>query len=365
MSETQTTNLVVSEGVTQDDIQKQTAAMQRRGPFDAVFDRGEWTLIRDVCATIARSSMVPIDCRAKGPNDIDRAIDTIMCRIQFGRELGFGVMQALQNIADINGRPAVFGDAALALVYGSGLLEAYIEELSEDNTVATVKSKRRGIADPFVVRFTVDDAKRAGLWNKKGPWTDYPQRMLIMRARSWVLRNGFADVLKGIGIAEELRDIPTDERSLASPMRQQKAQPVIIHQRDEAKIRHYAGKISGAVTEAELQSIGLEVKGQRLSESERSELMVAYKNRADALRRDTAVSELRTIYNEVSNDPSETVESWYIRRYQQDIANATTAQIREALEAMVEEANRDVEMRAAQYQGEPQRPSRSEDGPMR
>ena len=54
----------------------------------------------------------------------------------------------------------------------------------------------------------LDDAKRAGLLGKKGPWTEYPQRMLQMRARSWALRDGFADVLKGLSVREEAQDIP-------------------------------------------------------------------------------------------------------------------------------------------------------------
>jgi hypothetical protein len=56
--------------------------------------------------------------------------------------------------------------------------------------------------------FSVADAKKASLWGKAGPWSNYPKRMLQMRARSWALRDAFPDVLRGIGIKEEQHDIP-------------------------------------------------------------------------------------------------------------------------------------------------------------
>src|SRR5262249_49394 len=37
----------------------------------------------------------------------------------------------------------------------------------------------------------------------------YPRRMLMMRARSWALRDGFADVLRGLSIREEVEDYDT------------------------------------------------------------------------------------------------------------------------------------------------------------
>ena len=58
--------------------------------------------------------------------------------------------------------------------------------------------------------FTTGDAKRAKLWGKSGPWTDYPKRMLRFRARGYVLRDLFGDVLKGLRTVEEVRDIPAE-----------------------------------------------------------------------------------------------------------------------------------------------------------
>ena len=59
---------------------------------------------------LASSTMVPRDFQGKPGN--------VLVAIQWGREVGLGPLQALQNIAVINGRPSIWGDAALALVRG-------------------------------------------------------------------------------------------------------------------------------------------------------------------------------------------------------------------------------------------------------
>jgi hypothetical protein len=119
-------------------------------------------------------------------------------------EVGIQPLQAMQNIAVINGRPSIWGDAMLALVRASGKLE-YIREDPTD-TGCTCVIKRKG-EDEVTRTFTVEDAKKAGLWNKQGPWQTAPKRMMQMRARAFALRDVFTDVLKGMSIAEESEDM--------------------------------------------------------------------------------------------------------------------------------------------------------------
>lgn len=153
---------------------------------------------------LASSNMIPKQYQGK-PNDV------LVC-VQWGYEMGLAPMQALQNIAVINGKPSVYGDAAMALVQNSPICED-IEELIEDegtpNPVAVCIAKRKG-RKPVTAKFSVEDAKRAGLWGKQGPWTQYPKRMLQMRARGFALRDAFPDVLKGLITIEEALDYPTE-----------------------------------------------------------------------------------------------------------------------------------------------------------
>jgi len=147
------------------------------------------------CKIVAASQLAP-----KGIS----SPQAIAVAIQAGMELGLGPMQALQSIAVINGRPTIYGDTALGLVKRHKDFLDHVEPEPVDG-VATVISKRRGCSD-IKRTYSVDDAKRAGLWGKSGPWTTNPNRMLQLRARSFALRDQFPDVLRGVGIAEEVRD---------------------------------------------------------------------------------------------------------------------------------------------------------------
>lgn len=147
---------------------------------------------------LADSDMVPKDFKGKPGN--------CLIAMQWGAEIGLKPLQALQNLAVINGRPALWGDAVIAIVRGSPLCEYVVE--SDDGHTAVCKVKRRG--EPEQVRqFSMDDAKAAGLVGKQGPWTQYPKRMRQMRARAFALRDVFPDVLRGLPVAEEVMDIPT------------------------------------------------------------------------------------------------------------------------------------------------------------
>jgi hypothetical protein len=136
--------------------------------------------------------------------------EAVLVAVQMGMELGLPPMAALQGIAVINGRPAVFGDAMPGIVNSSGLMEEYKDELFGEGDAMgyRVTVKRKGRSDALVRTFTVAMAKKAGLWGKTGPWSQYPDRMLLMRARSWALRDAFPDVLKGMACVEEVRDTP-------------------------------------------------------------------------------------------------------------------------------------------------------------
>lgn len=151
---------------------------------------------------MAKASIIPKDYQGNPGN--------ILVGIQWGAELGLPPLQALQSIAVINGRPAMWGDAVIALVRGSGLMESMHEDIGDTSATCTVK--RRG-EEAESRTFSLEDAKKAGLLGKQGPWSQYQKRMLQMRARAWALRDVFPDVLRGVHVAEEAQDIPP-ERSM-------------------------------------------------------------------------------------------------------------------------------------------------------
>jgi len=186
------------------------------------------------------------------PKDFKGKAESCLLAIQHGSEVGLSPMQSLQSIAVINGRPTIWGDAALALVQSSPACE-YVKEYIEgegDQAVAVCEVKRRGYPAPTISRFSIADAKRAGLAGKTGPWSQYPSRMLALRARGFALRNAFADALRGLITAEEAQDYPT-ATATAEPAKQ----PVVVRPKFEqaalpAPVDDPVGKARLAVSRA-------------------------------------------------------------------------------------------------------------------
>lgn len=188
-----------------DNDNAQALALQAPSTGTAVLDLGPKTFEQALAFSnyLADSDLVPKDFKGKPGN--------CLIAMQWGAELGLKPLQALQNLAIINGRPALWGDAVIALVRSSPVCEWIIEE--DDGSKASCRVKRRG--EPEQARtFSMEDARAAGLTGKQGPWSQYPKRMRQMRARAFALRDVFPDVLRGMPVAEELQDMPPTERHM-------------------------------------------------------------------------------------------------------------------------------------------------------
>ncbi len=141
-------------------------------------------------------------------------------------ELGMQPQTGLAFILPLNGRFTVWGDGAWALLQRAELVTDHkVEWLNKPDDWDKKKHEtdlnrwpkdygvrvsiwRKGQASPYVGEFTVGDAQRAGLWNSqyRKPWIQSPERMLFNRARAFPMRDGFADALLGLAIAEETLD---------------------------------------------------------------------------------------------------------------------------------------------------------------
>lgn len=150
--------------------------------------------------------------------------EMIMAAVVRGMEIGLAPMQALSNIAVINGRASIWGDALPALIQRAGhSIDSWIEG-DGDNMQAVAVVTRGDTGKEYRRTFSVADAKKAGLWGKAGPWQTYPTRMLQMRARSYAARDGASDALMGLQVAEEMQDVPVRDVTPRDPARQNLAQ---------------------------------------------------------------------------------------------------------------------------------------------
>lgn len=187
--------------VDKEKAEKQIAEFRPNPAFSTALVPRGFKEAMEMATVLAKSNVVPKDMIGRP--------ESCFVAIGFGMELGLPPLQAIQNIMVVNGRPAIWGDAAFALVKGSG----FVKQIDEDAPDVALKQGygrcRITTADGTVTerRFSVDEAKRAKLWVKQGPWQDYPGRMLQMRARSWAMRDAAPQVLKGIQFREEMADI--------------------------------------------------------------------------------------------------------------------------------------------------------------
>ena len=165
-----------------------------------------------IAEMLSKSQMVPKNYQGK-PQDT-------LVAMMMGAELGLNPIQSLANIAVINGKGAVYGDALLALVQNHPRFGGHEESFDEATMTATCTVWRKGDAQKHVVTFSKADAEKASLWSKQGPWTQYPKRMLMWRARGYALRDKFADALGGLITVEEARDIP--EQDMGNAQRHEK-----------------------------------------------------------------------------------------------------------------------------------------------
>ena len=174
---------------------------------------------------VLASNMTPKHYTQGSPT---QQVANVCVALQYGLELGFSPMQSLQGIAVINGKPTVYGDSLIALCYASGLVED-IEETLEgkgEDATAVCKVKRRGVETPIVRRFGIRNAKIANLWGNSGPWKQYPDRMLQMRAGGFALRDAFPDYLRGVITVEEAEDYPTEEPREAEVVTKDISEPI-------------------------------------------------------------------------------------------------------------------------------------------
>jgi hypothetical protein len=95
----------------------------------------------------------------------------------------------------INGRPTLSAELLAALVVRAGHTITIVDAT---DTACEVEITRGDNQSTARVRWTKTDAEQAGLWQKAGPWRQYPRQMLYARAVSECARRVCPDVAWGL-----------------------------------------------------------------------------------------------------------------------------------------------------------------------
>ena len=126
----------------------------------------------------------------------------------------------------IQGRPALKADAMLARFQQAGGSVQWTER-TDKSCAATFAHPQGGKCD---IRWTLDDAKRAGLLNGKSNWNQYPRQMLSARVVSEGVRAVFPGVLGGFYTPEEVGQFEPVAEAPVSYARPEPQTPVLTDQ---------------------------------------------------------------------------------------------------------------------------------------
>jgi hypothetical protein len=155
----------------------------------------------EFCKLLSNTDAVPANDRGKPGN--------ILAKLQAGAEIGVPPMQAIRHLYVIDGRVSLEVTLMLALVEASGLLEDKVVEWDdpEKKTSCTVTVQRKGRSRPCISTFGEKEARKAGLFDKRGGMYDkWDWRMYYNRAMGFALQDTFPDILRGIVTPEYLAD---------------------------------------------------------------------------------------------------------------------------------------------------------------
>ncbi|MGD3111776.1 hypothetical protein [Streptomyces sp. YGL11-2] len=145
----------------------------------------------DYCRAFAASGLLPRQFRGQPAN--------LLYAVEYAESLGLHPMVAITGVHVIEGKPTASAALISALVRRAG----HRLRVTGDATAATAQIIRAD--DPefvFEVRFTIEDARRAGLLGKD-VWKKYPASMLKARAISAVARDACEEALFGVHYTPE------------------------------------------------------------------------------------------------------------------------------------------------------------------
>lgn len=191
------------------EIVKQETAVQDQGITLDYMNGNALNAAYKNAMVLAKSDLVP-EMYKNRPDNVLLAMD-------MASRTGFSLMQVMQNLYLVRGKPAWSGSFCMSAIKASGLYEwvKYVKvgEPGTDSEGYLVQAKDRKTGE--VVNGPVVDwsvVKAYGWHTKPGSqWKMAPDLMFRYRAAAFFARTECPEVLQGVQTQEELRDTYGDE----------------------------------------------------------------------------------------------------------------------------------------------------------
>jgi hypothetical protein len=148
-------------------------------------------------------------------------------KILAGNEIGIGPVEAMRGLHVFDGKIELGSAVMASKIKSSGAYDYEVAKCDDEGTILECfeKSHRTGEWRPLPkIVFALEEARKAGLLNKKGPWQTYPADMCFARALSRFFRRYCPHLAGGAVYAEgevsvDLEPAPKPPRPPSGPER--------------------------------------------------------------------------------------------------------------------------------------------------
>lgn len=131
----------------------------------------------------------------------------IFAIVQKANSLGINPLEALNgSMYFVQGKVELSSIMMAKLIRAKG--HSITLDKNSNNEICILHGKRKDNGDTWKVSFSIEDAKRAGIYKQGGPWSKYPDTMCYNRALSKLARQLFPDEIGNCYIEGEIRDAP-------------------------------------------------------------------------------------------------------------------------------------------------------------
>ncbi len=124
--------------------------------------------------------------------------------VEYGAELEIPPMTSLQTMSIISGKICMAAQMMLTLALKKGVSYKVITDSDKE---VSVTFSRQGF-ESYTSSFSIEEAKRAGIFKAQGGWEKWPRDMCFWRAVTRGLRRIAPDIVLGLYAIEELKDAP-------------------------------------------------------------------------------------------------------------------------------------------------------------
>jgi len=139
----------------------------------------------EYCQQMAKGNLLPKQYYQNPGN--------LLIAIEYGEALSLPTIVAIQQVHIIEGKVSASSALISSLVRRAG----HKLRVDGDSKAATCKITRSDDPEPYVVTFTIEDARTAGLTGKD-VWKKYPREMLKARAITACARDACQEALNGL-----------------------------------------------------------------------------------------------------------------------------------------------------------------------